>query len=46
LKAESGNKAGYYLKLLDYGFLRRSPHHAGVTVSVTEKALWGLALGE
>jgi len=35
-----------YLRLLDYGFLRRSPHPAGVTVSLTEKALWVLGLGE
>jgi len=35
-----------YLRLLDYGFLRRAPHPAGVTVSLTEKALWVLALGE
>jgi len=37
---------GDYLRLLNYGFLRRSPHPAGVTVSVTEKALWVLAVGE
>jgi len=37
---------GDYLRLLDYGFLRRSPHPAGVTVSLTEKSLWVLALGE
>jgi len=37
---------GDYLRLLDYGFLRRSPHPAGVTVSLTEKALWVLAFGE
>jgi len=35
---------GDYLRLLDYGFLRRSPHPAGVTVSLTEKSLWVLSL--
>jgi len=35
-----------YLRLVDYGFLRRSPHPAGVTVSLTEKALRVLSLGE
>jgi len=35
---------GDYLRLLDYGYLRRSPHPAGVTVSLTEKALWVLSL--
>jgi len=34
------------LGLLDYGFLRRSPHPTGVTVSLAEKALWVLSLGE
>jgi len=34
------------LRLLDYGYLRRGPHPAGVTVSVTEKSLWVLGLGE
>ncbi|PLJ77637.1 hypothetical protein [Infirmifilum sp. SLHALR2] len=37
---------GDYLRLLDYGYLRRAPHPAGVTVSLTEKALWVLAFGE
>jgi len=35
-----------YLRLVDYGFLRRAPHPAGVTTSLTEKALWVLSLGE
>jgi len=35
-----------YLRLLEYGFLRRAPHPAGVTVSLTEKALWVLAVSE
>jgi len=30
---------GDYLRLLDYVLLRRGPHPAGVTVSLTEKAL-------
>jgi len=34
------------LGLLDYGYLGRSPHPADATVSVTEKTLWVLALGE
>jgi len=37
---------GDYLRLLDYGFLKRSPHPAGVTVSLTEKALRVLAVGK
>jgi len=37
---------GDYLRLLGYGFLRRAPHPAGVTVSLTEKAIWVLGLGE
>jgi len=29
-----------------YGSLRRAPHPAGVTVSLVEKVLWVLSLGE
>ncbi|WP_460024276.1 hypothetical protein [Infirmifilum sp. SLHALR2] len=51
MKAESGGDAKPaaeptapdHLRLLEYGFLGRSPHPAGVMVSITGKALWVLS---
>jgi len=39
-------RLGDYLRLLDYGSLRRAPHPAGVTVFLSEKALQVLSIEE